>query len=264
MIKNSILIILSIFCFGCNFSKKQSLSTFQIPELYNSQVLDSLGINRPNTILGGEFPIYGGTYHFLENPIDINPDSVMSRNKRNKVLGIEYISKYLNRDTLEVLKQNYGTPSLIVDYDSDLVVKSLGSTTVYPVYLVNNTNNNLIISSHSSSSNLNREFYSESLMKWTGYSTVDTIEWNWNCGCCTSYYFLKPNHFSIYLFDKSKKGQKHKMKITHSDGFESEEYYGFYDTTSHIKIIQSDGTIGLMDSTLYHKYFQEYFNLIDL
>lgn len=250
MIRN-LIIVLCIFCLGCNFTREQKPLTFKIPELDNSQVLDSLDIDRPGTILAGEFPIYGGTYHFTDNHIDINPDSVINRSKRNKVNGIEIISEYLNEEIVDRLKQK-GTPSLIVDYNSELIIKSIGSTTVYPVYLVNNTNNNLIISSHSSYSKFNRLFYSESLIKWTGYSTADTIKKGWNCGCCISFYFLKPNHFTIYLFDKPSKGQKHKMKIKHFDGFESEEYFGIYDTTSKIKFIQSDGSMRLIDSNIYY------------
>ncbi|MGB0870467.1 MAG: hypothetical protein ACPGSD_12790 [Flavobacteriales bacterium] len=232
-----------------------------MPKLNNSQVLDSLGINRPGTILAGEFPIYGGTYHFSDSIIDINPDSVINRYKRKDKKGTIWNSNYLNEETVDSLKRN-GEPNLIVDYKNDIIVKSIGSTKVYPVYLVNNTNKNLIISKHSTFTHLDRIFYSESLEKWTTFTTADTVSWSWNCGCCFTYYFLKPNHYSIYLFDKLERGQKQKMKIHHFDGFESEPFYGYFDTTSTVKMIRSDGSTGLMDSLLFYKFYQDYLDIL--
>jgi len=48
------------------------------------------------------------------------------------------------------------------------------------------------------------------------------------------------------------------MKIHHLDGFESEPFYGYFDTISTVKMIRSDGTIGLVDSNLYNLAYRRF------
>lgn len=246
-------IILLVFV-NCNNKRSR---VFKKPQLFNSQNLDSL--DRLSSIVNqvGNQSIYIGIYRFGDEVIDINPDS--SNVLYRKRFPNDIIRSIYNSDSL---KAN-GSPLLIADYKNDILVFSDGFKKMFPVYLVNHSSKNMEISSNSTFlSYLDQKMYFEHSNTWHTFEPYDSSSFQSNfsviCGCCDFNYIIQPNEFMVYLLPKESYGSVMKMKISHRDGFESDEFYGLIDTAEMVKYITYSGEIGLIDSSLYNLLYRKY------
>lgn len=221
--KNNIYLILITLIFACKPTLNEPL-VFRIPEVVNTANLDTADIVKPRTLYNGEFPVEIGPFSFKDSIIDLSADIIWDTNQIIEV-GIES-SEYLETKLRNIKFQ------IIPDYNQTLFYKYKNDvTTVYPVFIVNSTNESQIFQTHSTYSCASEYYYGDREEDWISIESIGSSSFSF-CGCCSGYFDVYPKQYFILLFPKYDTGQWFDFVIK-MDRFQaqSEPFCAYLDTS---------------------------------
>lgn len=235
---NIILWILINVVYSCN-SKPQKELVFKIPEIINTQELDTNDIYRPRTKYNGEYPLEVMRFTFNDTLIDLNPE-VLIKDSTREIGYIDIGGKW--EEYKEFIDSSHF--ELISDYDTDIYLKYNDDVSkMYPVYVVNTSRDTFLYASHSTYRGGTELFKDPDFNKWVGIESVGSSSFNF-CGCCAAHFIMPPKSYLILLFPKHLKGDIYDFKVKiWSGGSESPVFQAYLDTSLYYNGVSSTGEI---------------------
>lgn len=221
---------------SCTLNNDKDLM-FKIPQVINSQQLDTNDIYKPRTMFNGEFPVELGPFDFNKSQIDLKLDSTSRINPYidHTTVDNEWLNEKLKNRRFQIIPDYEQT--LYYRYKKDV-------TTMYPVFVVNTQDEDQVIETHSTYSCASEYYFDEKLKTWISIESIGTSSFPF-CGCCTSFYYVRSKQYIVLLFPKYDTGQLYNFKIKMNRiNAESESFRAYLDTTLFHPIdthISSDG-----------------------
>lgn len=189
---------------------------FTIPKLLNSQDLKRTALTDTNQLYGEELPLEIGIYSFKDTIIDLNkPSTEVSVSYAARVLDMSQPKNKLFEYNKQIETSVF---NVIPNYEDNIQYHYNGKLfTMYPVFLVNSTNHELIYGSHSVYKGSNEMYWDTTQGQWIRIQSLGSIDRSF-CGCCSYFLRVYPNEYLVLLVPKHLKGQVYNMKMKLSFG----------------------------------------------
>lgn len=226
---------------------------FTIPKLLNSQNLNRIELQDTNQLYGAELPLEIGIYSFKDTLIDLNKPSTEVRvSYAARVLDMSQPKEKLFKYEKQIETSVF---DVIPNYEDHIEYLYKGKQfTMYPVFLVNSTDHELIYGSHSVYKGSDEMFWDKTLGNWIRIQSLGSNDRSF-CGCCSYFLRVYPNEYLVLLVPKHQRGQIYDMKMKLSFGVnESIVYQGIIDTSLYVYALKNDSTLFLrLKSNEYYK-----------